>query len=215
MKTSHQPGVRSIHPGVTQPVEGHVCIVHHKIEVGIYGAANPAIFTKALLVHSMVDFFLLLQLAGAGDELQGIKRGIMEMADALVITKADGNNVKKAEYSRTQFANALTLFPVPESGIRPAVMTCSSIYNNGIAEIWDYISGFIEKTQTSGYFSKHRKNQQQYWFHENIREKLNLIFLHDEKVKHLLPELEKKISAGILSSTAAADILLDAFLKSR
>lgn len=184
---------------------GFDCIIIETVGVG----------QSETLVHSMVDFFLLLQLAGAGDELQGIKRGIMEMADALVITKADGNNVKKAEYSRMQFANALTLFPVPESGIRPAVMTCSSIYNNGIAEIWDYISCFIDKITASGYFSTHRQNQQQYWFHENIREKLNLLFLHDEQVKHLLPELKKRITAGQLSSTAAADILLEAFLKNK
>jgi LAO/AO transport system kinase len=163
------------------------------------------------LVHSMVDFFLLLQLAGAGDELQGIKRGIMEMADALVITKADGNNVKKAEFSRAQFANALSLFPVPESGIRPTVMTCSSIYNKGIVEIWDYISGYIRQISESGYFHNNRQDQQHYWFRENIKDNLYMHFFHNEAVKKQLPKIEKMISAGTLSSVAAAQQLLDDF----
>ncbi len=163
------------------------------------------------LVHSMVDFFLLLQLAGAGDELQGIKRGIMEMADAIVITKADGTNTRKAEMARVQYANAMTLFPVPASGQRPSVLTCSAVYNNGIPEIWDYISNFINTTGKNGYFTQNRKDQQLYWFFENIKDNLSENFFNNEKVKALLPELQRQISQSKISSIAASHRLLETF----
>lgn len=94
-------------------------------------------------VHSMVDFFLLIQLAGTGDELQGIKRGIMEMADGIIINKADGNNVEKAQLAATHFRNALHLFPAPESGWTPQVLTYSGFYNIGVKEIWDMVYAYI------------------------------------------------------------------------
>src|SRR6056297_66269 len=103
-------------------------------------------------VHSMVDFFLLLMLAGAGDELQGIKRGIMEMADTIAINKADGENIPKANLAKKEFENALHLFPVPPSGWPPKVLTCSAMKNNGIAEIWGEVQNYLSLTSENGFF---------------------------------------------------------------
>jgi LAO/AO transport system kinase len=107
----------------------------------------------------MVDFFLLLMLAGAGDELQGIKKGIMEMADAIVITKADGENIKKATEAQAEYQHALHLFPMASSGWRPNVLTCSALTNNGIKEVWKAILNYKETTTSSGYFDQHRRQQ--------------------------------------------------------
>ena len=105
-------------------------------------------------VHSMVDFFLLIQLAGTGDELQGIKRGIMEMADGIAINKSDGTNIEKSKLARQQYKNALHLFPMPESGWNPEVITCSAIEKNGIADVWQMILNYIEFVKKSGFFEK-------------------------------------------------------------
>lgn len=104
------------------------------------------------VVHSMVDFFLLIQIAGAGDELQGIKRGIMEMADAIVINKADGDNIEKANLAASQFRSALHLFPPSQSGWSPCVLTCSAKQGTGISEVWDTINEYIELTRNNQYF---------------------------------------------------------------
>ncbi len=109
--------------------------------------------------HTMVDFFLLLMLAGAGDELQGIKRGIMEMADAIAITKADGNNIISAANAKSAFQNALNLFPAQQSGWKPRVVTCSARENTGISEIWELIMEYVAFNQKSGYFEELRKQQ--------------------------------------------------------
>ncbi|PKP21072.1 MAG: methylmalonyl Co-A mutase-associated GTPase MeaB [Bacteroidetes bacterium HGW-Bacteroidetes-21] len=163
------------------------------------------------LVHSMVDFFLLLQLAGAGDELQGIKRGIMEMADAIVITKADGTNARKADVARSQYSSALSLFPMPESGVRPAVLTCSAVHETGIAEVWENIQGFIDTAQSGQYFEHNRTNQQMFWFYETIRDSLNENFFNNSQIKELLPQLEKSITDNKMTSITAANQILDAF----
>ncbi|ODS81413.1 MAG: ATPase/protein kinase, partial [Chryseobacterium sp. SCN 40-13] len=123
-------------------------------------------------VHSMVDFFLLLNLAGAGDELQGIKRGIMEMADAIVINKADGDNIKRARLAKTEYNRALHLFPMKNSGWSPKVTTCSALTNEGIADVWDTITAYFQLTQDNDYFSKKRREQNQYWLLETINEQL-------------------------------------------
>lgn len=104
-------------------------------------------------VHSMVDFFLLIQLAGTGDELQGIKRGIMEMADGIVINKADGSNIEKAKLAASHFRNALHLFPAPDSGWSPKVMTYSGFYGIGIKEIWDMIYEYFAFVKANGYLN--------------------------------------------------------------
>ena len=110
-------------------------------------------------VHSMVDFFLLLMLTGAGDELQGIKRGIMEMADIIAITKADGSNKMVAEGARVSFQNTLHLFPPKPSGWVPQVITCSALTNTGINELWEIIMEYITFTRKSGYFEELRRQQ--------------------------------------------------------
>jgi LAO/AO transport system kinase len=117
-------------------------------------------------VHSMVDFFLLLKIAGAGDELQGIKRGIMEMADAIVINKADGDNIKNAQFAKVEFNRALHLFPAKKSGWIPTTATCSALTSEGIPEVWNTITEFLKITQTNSYFFEKRKEQNQFWMLE-------------------------------------------------
>jgi LAO/AO transport system kinase len=165
-------------------------------------------------VHSMVDFFLLLMLAGAGDELQGIKRGIMEMADALVINKADGDNVKKAGLAQQQYKNALHLFPPSESGWIPTVNTCSSSNNKGIEEVWSIVEHYQQLTKSNGYFKKRRQEQELKIFFESIGEKLKDHFYQNSHVQEQLILMKKKIIEGKLSAFQAGNYLLDAYYQS-
>ncbi|MPQ47579.1 methylmalonyl Co-A mutase-associated GTPase MeaB [Marinifilum sp. N1E240] len=162
-------------------------------------------------VHSMVDFFLLIKIAGAGDELQGIKRGIMEMADAISINKADGNNVHKAQLARVQFENALHLFPQSPSGWTPKVLTCSSLEKTGIDTIWDNILEYCSHTQQNGYFEQRRSEQAKYWMYETINEQLKDGFYQQHLVKEQIPEFEEKVLNDEMSSFVAAYKLLDAY----
>lgn len=162
-------------------------------------------------VHSMVDFFLLIQLAGTGDELQGIKRGIMEMADGIVINKADGNNIEKAKLAATQFRNALHLFPAPDSGWTPQVLTYSGFYNIGVKEIWDMVYEYIDFVKANGYFAYRRNEQSKYWMYESINEQLRDNFYNNEKVKSLLHEKERLVLSDGLTSFIAAKELLDTY----
>lgn len=164
-------------------------------------------------VHSMVDFFLLLQLAGTGDELQGIKRGIMEMADGIVINKADGDNIPKAEIAKTNFKNALHLFPLPESGWTPEVLTYSGYYELGISEIWKMIDDYIAFVKTNGYFDYRRNDQAKYWFYESINEQLKSNFYTNTNVEQNLPKLEQDILHGRKTSFQAAKDILDLYFK--
>src|SRR5574344_1615089 len=164
-------------------------------------------------VHSMVDFFLLIQLAGTGDELQGIKRGIMEMADGIVINKADGSNVDKAQLAATQFRNALHLFPAPDSGWTPRVLTYSGFYNLGVKEIWDMIDEYIAFVKENGYFDYRRNEQSKYWMYEAINEHLRDSFYNNEVVKSMLAEKENDVLSGKLTSFIAAKDLLDRYYK--
>lgn len=165
-------------------------------------------------VHSMVDFFLLLMLAGAGDELQGIKRGIMEMADALVINKADGDNIQKAEMARQEYLNALHLFPPAESGWFPTVNTCSSLNNTGIIEVWDVILKYREMTMANGYFMKRRQEQELKIFFESIGERLKSNFYNDPEIKVKLAGFKANILHGKISSYRAGNELLEAYYNS-
>lgn len=159
-------------------------------------------------VHSMVDFFLLIQLAGTGDELQGIKRGIMEMADGIVINKADGNNIERAKLAQAQFRNALHLFPLPPSGWSPKVLTYSGYYEIGIAEVWDMIYEYLDFVHKNGYFTQKRQEQAKYWMYETIDEKLRNHFYNNDIIKVMLDEKEQRILSNMQSSfTAAHDIL--------
>ena len=162
-------------------------------------------------VHSMVDFFLLIQLAGTGDELQGIKRGIMEMADGIVINKADGSNVDKAQLAATQFRNALHLFPAPDSGWTPRVLTYSGFYNLGVKEIWDMIDEYIAFVKENGYFDYRRNEQSKYWMYEAINEHLRDSFYNNEVVKSMLADKERQVLEENLTSFVAARNLLDAY----
>ena len=164
-------------------------------------------------VHSMVDMFMLLQISGAGDELQGIKRGIMEMADIMVITKADGENIHKAELAKTQFQGALRLFPVPESGWRPKVYTCSAVAGTGLEEVWKGVEEFLDHIEANGYFRHNRNRQNKYWMYESINEVLRNSFYHDPAVEARIAEYEKRVLEDKISSFIAAKELLDIYFK--
>ncbi|NDW13682.1 methylmalonyl Co-A mutase-associated GTPase MeaB [Bacteroides sp. 214] len=164
-------------------------------------------------VHSMVDFFLLIQLAGTGDELQGIKRGIMEMADGIVINKADGNNIDKAKLAATQFRNALHLFPAPDSGWLPQVLTYSGFYNLGVKEIWDMVYNYVDFVKANGYFDYRRNQQSKYWMYETINEQLKDSFYNNEKIGSMLEQKEQQVLKAELTSFVAAKNLLDTYFE--
>ncbi|MDR2087147.1 MAG: methylmalonyl Co-A mutase-associated GTPase MeaB [Dysgonamonadaceae bacterium] len=162
-------------------------------------------------VHSMVDFFLLIQLAGTGDELQGIKRGIMEMADGIIVNKADGNNIDKANLAAAQYRNALHLFPLPPSGWTPKVLTYSGYYKNGITEIWDMVYQYIDFTRENGYFELRRHSQAKYWMYESINEQLKNHFYQTPEIAEELIVKEKQILNSEISSFMAAKQMLDKY----
>ena len=164
-------------------------------------------------VHSMVDFFLLIQLAGTGDELQGIKRGIMEMADGIAINKADGDNLERAKMAASNFRNALHLFPPTESGWIPKVLTYSGYYALGIQEIWDMINEYIIFTKSNGFFERKRHEQAKYWMYESINEMLRRTFYNNPEIEKQLPLMERKVLSNEVSSFVAAKQMLDTFLK--
>lgn len=164
-------------------------------------------------VHSMVDFFLLIQLAGTGDELQGIKRGIMEMADGIIINKADGNNIEKARLAQSHFRNALHLFPLPESGWAPQVLTYSGYYEIGIDEVWKMIDEYITFVKENGYFDYRRNAQSKFWMYETINERLKNNFYNDPKVQQELKRCERLVLDSQMSSFAAAGNVLDVYFK--
>jgi len=166
-------------------------------------------------VHSMVDFFLLLMLAGAGDELQGIKRGIMEMADAIAITKTDGENISRADRARAEFSNALHLFPPAGSGWVPKVMTCSSKTGAGIEDVWEMIMEYTALTRHNGYFDKRRLEQSRYWMYEAINQNLRDSFYHDSRIQKLLEKYENKMLLGETNPFAPAKVLLGEYFRRR
>ncbi len=161
--------------------------------------------------HSMVDFFLLIQLAGTGDELQGIKRGIMEISDGIVINKCDGENVDKCHLAARNFRNALHFFPMPESGWQPKVMCYSGFYGTGIKEIWDMIYQYFDFVKANGYFDHRRNEQSKYWMYETINEQLRGSFYNNEAIRQHLAAEERLVLAGGKTSFAAAGELLDAY----
>jgi LAO/AO transport system kinase len=162
-------------------------------------------------VSSMVDFFLLLMLAGAGDELQGIKRGIMEMADAIAITKADGNNRLTAENAKVEFQTALHLFPPSPSGWIPNVSSCSSIENFGIEEIWKSIYEYVRITKQSGYFEERRKQQAVMRMHDTIMENLKGSFYNSDEIKQMREDVESQLIDGTITSYKAAWNMLNKY----
>lgn len=159
-------------------------------------------------VRSMTDFFLLIMLAGAGDELQGIKRGILEMIDCMVINKADGDNVAKAETARACYANALHLFPATPDGWTPPVLTISSLTGKGIAEVWRIVLEHRTRLEANGYLATRRKQQALEWMRELISDGLTQLFQATPAVAARLPLLEDAVRNNKLTPAAAARSLL-------
>jgi len=162
-------------------------------------------------VHSMVDFFLLLMLAGAGDELQGIKRGIIEMADAIFINKADGDNIDKANLAKTEYSNALHLFPPPESGWIPVVETCSAKTHEGITRVWETIGEFCSFTTGKGFFTHRRMEQDRQVLFDTIDEFLKTSFYSRKDIANQLKKMETDVVAGKISPYSAAKELLEKY----
>lgn len=158
--------------------------------------------------HSMVDFFLLLQVTGTGDELQGIKRGIMEMCDGIAINKCDGQNVERAQAARVSFKNALALFPPTESGWKPYAETCSSVEKTGIQDVWNMIEEYIRYTRANGYFDHKRTQQAKYWMYETINSSLLNSFYQSPDLEPLIEQYEQRVLNNEISSFIAAAELL-------
>jgi len=159
-------------------------------------------------VHSMVDFFLLLKISGAGDELQGIKRGIMEMADAIVINKAEGDNLTRAQRARSEFERALHLYPPKDNNWTPKVVTCSSIEKTGISEIWKMIEAYEMLTKESDFFVSKRQEQNKYWFFQTVEDLLKQQFYQHATIKKELNPLIKNVEENTISPFRAAERLL-------
>ncbi len=164
-----------------------------------------------ITVRSMVDFFLLLMLAGAGDELQGIKKGIMELADSVIINKADGDNKQRALAARQEFSRALHYLPPATSGWTTEAYTCSAISGEGINEVWDVIQAFAKQTNESGVFGERRRSQARDWVYAMVEEHLQTRFFQHPSVKRVLPNIEQAVIAGTMTAAVAVQELLQAF----
>lgn len=204
-----------IRPSPTSGTLGGVALKTRETIVLCEAAGYELIFVETvgvgqseISVSSMVDFFLLLVLAGAGDELQGIKKGIMEMADAIAVTKADGDNVKPAIKAKAEYINALHLLPPSASGWIPKVTSCSSQTGEGVKELWKMIENFVTFTKENQWFEKNRSRQNLYWMHETVNEELKRRFYADPKIQEKIKSLEQEVKEGRISSFEAAKRLL-------
>lgn len=164
-------------------------------------------------VHSMSDFFLLILISGAGDDLQGIKRGVMEMSDLITVNKADGNNIDKANMARALYSNALHLFPPTESGWAPTALTASSVEKTGLEEIWAMMEKYFKLVKGNGYYWKRRLEQDRYWMYETINNSLRDMFYEDPSVAAALHDYEKAVLEGKIDSFSAAGELLKLYRK--
>ena len=162
-------------------------------------------------VHDMVDFFLLLTLAGAGDELQGMKRGVMELADVVAVNKADGTNLKAAEKAGTETQNALHYFPGSQSGWTPRAVTCSAKTGSGIPDLWSKILEYTAITKANGWFSATRRNQTQKWMHEILQQGLRQRFESHPTIRNRMKALEQEVLEGRTTSFRAARELLETY----
>lgn len=162
-----------------------------------------------IAVHGMVDFFLLLMLAGAGDELQGIKRGIMEMADAIAINKADGDNIEKAKRAKAEYVGALHLFPPTQSGWHPVVEICSAIEQTGLDKIWNHILSYQNKTILSGYFYHKRKEQSVKWMYECMNIGIKSLLYNNAEILNLQHRLEEDVKENKITPFKAAQVLIN------
>ena len=159
-------------------------------------------------VFSMTDFFLLLMIAGAGDELQGIKRGIMEMADTILINKAEKDNLIKAKQAKREYANALHLFPAKESDWIPRVALCSALEETGISEAWSIIESYVVKTKSTGYFEENRKRQTKDWFYKFLNHQILASFYEEKSIAEKLKIVEQEVQNGKISPFEASRIIL-------
>ena len=165
-------------------------------------------------VHSMTDFFLLLLLPGAGDELQGIKRGIVEMADLIAVNKADGDRLALAKKSKQEYRNALHLFPPHESGWVPSVHLCSALENEGIEAIWKQVLQYADHTGKNGFFDHKRRQQTAIWLEETIQNAWREHLLQSDEMKSAWHETEEKVLSGIWSPLKGATYLMELLKKS-
>lgn len=168
-----------------------------------------------IAVHSMVDFFLLLNVTGTGDDLQGIKRGIMEMADAVIINKADGDNIQKAALAKAEMNRSLHLFPAKKSGWIPPAISCSAKNHEGINEVWEMISKYIAHCKSNTYFDAKRAEQNEYWMLETINEQLKSNFFNNPEIENLLEKTKKAVQNNETSPFAAAQLLIETYFKTR
>ncbi len=164
-----------------------------------------------IAVHGMVDFFLLLMLAGAGDELQGMKRGVMEMADIVVVNKADGSNLMAAERARTDAQNALHYFPASQSEWTPRALTCSAQTGHGIPELWECVLEYTALTKGNGWFAAARRDQTRTWMHEIIQQGLRQRFEAHPVIRKRMESLEQEVVEGRTTSFRAALTLLEIY----
>lgn len=164
-------------------------------------------------VKSMVDFFLLLILAGAGDELQGIKKGIMEMADAIVITKADGDNILPAKRAVAEYQHAMHLFQPTVSGWTPKVLTSSAITKNGIDSCWELMMAYEQQAKSTGYWSSNRQQQQAVWFRESFENLVRQDISQSARLQNFFFSLEQQVINGVFSAQMAAQELLKEYHK--
>jgi len=166
-----------------------------------------------IAVHRMTDLFLLLLLPGAGDELQGIKRGIVEMADLLAVNKADGERLDLARRAQRHYRNAVHLLPAKPNGWTPQVLTCSAQNSQGIAELWAAIQAFSQQAKQGNFFQENRQQQARYWLEESLQAGLQTIFQADANTQALFKKLEPEVLAGRLSPFLAAERVLQTFKK--
>ncbi len=165
-------------------------------------------------VHSMVDVFLLLALAGAGDDLQAVKRGVVEMADIIAISKADGTNKDAAQRAKSDYEKALRLFPASPTGWTAPVLTCSALTGEGIGAVWEKVQAYEQIAKDSNYFEENRRRQARHWMLQTMDRRLQDHFYQHEEVQKCLPELERQVVAGEISATAAAEQLLERYFDS-
>lgn len=205
------------------PSEGTLGGVHRKTRetiIACEAAGYDVILVETVgvgqsevIVKGMVDFFMLLALTGAGDELQGMKKGIMELADAIIVNKADGDNIPLAQKTRREYEQILHFLQPATEGWTAKALTCSALYGDGLEDIWEMIETFVEHMQQSGLFENRRKNQSKDWLYSLIKEELEISFFQHKQVKKLTPKVEAEVMNGELTVSRAVALLFSAFQK--
>ena len=166
-----------------------------------------------VIVRDMVDFFMLVVLTGAGDELQGMKKGIMELADAIVVNKADGDNKTNAKKTKKEYNQILHFLQPATKGWSTKAYTCSALHEEGIEKIWEMIQKFVSTTQASGVFDDRRRSQTKEWMKNMIIDQLQMNFFQHPVIKELLPKVENQVIAGDKTVTTAVDELFQQYYK--